>query len=71
MGNEVMDNETLIAELEDWAAVEGKGTRYYVLKMAAQRIEEMQERISIISENLDAVEQEFDEFLQEIGVREG
>lgn len=70
MGNEVMDNETLIAELEDWAQVEGKGTRYYILKIAARRIEEMSERISIISENLDAVEQEFDEFLQEIGVRE-
>lgn len=65
-----MDNNTLINELRDWAEVQGAGSLAYILNVAADRIEELTERVSIIGENLDAVEAEFDEFLQEIGVRE-
>ena len=65
-----MDNNTLINELRDWAAVEGAGSLANILNLAADRLEELTERVSIIGKNLDAVEAEFDEFLQEIGVRE-
>lgn len=65
-----MDNNTLINELRDWAVVEGAGSLANILNLAADRLEELTERVSIIGENLDAVEAEFDEFLQEIGVRE-
>ena len=66
-----MDNAELINELRDWAEVQGAGSLANVLNEAADRIEQLDERLSIIGENLDAVEAEFDELLQEIGVREG
>lgn len=65
-----MDNTELINELRDWAEVQGAGSLANVLNEAADRIEQLDERLSIIGENLDAVEAEFDELLQEIGVRE-
>jgi hypothetical protein len=65
-----MDNEALIGELRDWAEVQGAGSLGYILNVAADRIEEMSQRVSIISENLDNVEAEFDEMLRDIGVRE-
>ena len=65
-----MDNRELINELRDWAEVQGPGSLAYTLNQAADRIEQLDERVSIIGENLDAVEAEFDELLQEIGVRE-
>lgn len=65
-----MDNAELINELRDWAVVQGAGSLANVLNEAADRIEQLDERLSIIGENLDAVEAEFDELLQEIGVRE-
>ena len=65
-----MDNAELINELRDWAEVQGAGSLANVLNEAADRIEQLDERLSIIGENLDAVEAEFDELLQEIGVRE-
>ena len=60
----------MINELRDWAEVQGAGSLANVLNEAADRIEQLDERLSIIGENLDAVEAEFDELLQEIGVRE-
>lgn len=65
-----MDNYTLIAELRDWADVEGPGSLAAILDAAADRIEELDERVAIISEHMDAAEAEFDAHLQEIGVRE-
>lgn len=65
-----MDNAELINELRDWAVVQGAVSLANVLNEAADRIEQLDERLSIIGENLDAVEAEFDELLQEIGVRE-
>jgi SepF-like predicted cell division protein (DUF552 family) len=65
-----MDNNTLIAELRDWAEVQGAGSLGNILNLAADRIEEMDERISIVSEQLDNTGAEFDAMLQEIGVRE-
>ena len=65
-----MDNAELINELRDWAEVQGAGSLSNVLNEAVDRIEQLDERLSIIGENLDAVEAEFDELLQEIGVRE-
>ena len=66
-----MDTVTLISELRDWAAVQGPGSLANILTEAADHIEQVEERLSIVGENLDAVEAEFDELLQEIGVREG
>lgn len=68
-----MDNNTLISELRDWADVQGAGSLGNILNLAADRIEELDERAAIISECIDlteVTEAEFDAHLQEIGVRE-
>ena len=65
-----MDNDTMISELRDWAEVEGPGSLAALLQAAADRIEEMDERLAILGESLDAAESAFDAQLQEIGVRE-
>ena len=65
-----MQTSKLITELRDWAEVEGAGSLANILNEAADHLEQLDERLSIIGENLDSVEAEFDELLQEIGVRE-
>lgn len=45
-----MDTKDLITELRDWADVEGAGTLSAVLNEAADKIEEMDERIAIMEE---------------------
>ena len=65
-----MQTSELITELRDWAEVQGPGSLGNILNEAADHIEQIDERLSILGENLDAVEQAFDEFLTEIGVRE-
>lgn len=65
-----MQTTELITELRDWAEVQGPGSLANILTEAADHIEQIDERLSILGENLDAVEQAFDEFLTEIGVRE-
>lgn len=60
----------LVMSLRDKALVEGAGSTATLLNAAADALEELDERLSIIGENLDAVEAEFDELLQQIGVRE-
>ena len=66
-----MQTNDLITELRDWADVQGAGSLANILDEAADRLEYLDERLSIIGENLDSVEAEFDELLQEIGIREG
>ena len=56
-----MDNNMLIGELRDRAKVEGAGSLAALLNAAADRIEEMDERICIVSESLDAVMQKLAE----------
>ena len=64
-----MQNYSLIIKLREKALVEGKGSLASLLNEAADRLEEMDERLSILEENMEAAEQ-FDAQLQEIGVRE-
>lgn len=65
-----MTTGEIVNELRDWADVEGPGTLSNVLDEAADRLEELDERVAIISEHMDAAEAEFDAHLKEIGVRE-
>ena len=65
-----MQTSELVTELRDWAEVQGAGSLANVLNEAADHLEQLDERLSIIGENLDAVESDFDEMLREIGVRE-
>ena len=45
-----MPTNELITELRDWATVEGAGTLSAILNEAADRIEALDERVSIMSE---------------------
>ena len=47
-----MDTNTLIAELRDWAGVQGAGTLANILNEAADRLEELDERVSILNAGL-------------------
>ena len=48
-----MTTMELIAELRDQAEVTEPGTLYHLLQMAADRLEEQDERISIVNECKD------------------
>ena len=65
-----METSELITEMRDWAAVQGPGTLANLLQEAADRLEELDERLGIVTESLMAAEKQFDEHLKEIGVRE-
>lgn len=45
-----MDTKELIEELRGWAQVQERGSLYVVLNEAADRIEELDERIAIMEE---------------------
>lgn len=44
-----MDTKELIMELRDWAEVQGAGTLANILNEAADRLEELDERVAIMS----------------------
>lgn len=51
MGVEInMDTNAIITELRDWAEVQGAGTLANTLNEAADRLEELDERVAIMSE---------------------
>jgi hypothetical protein len=45
-----MDTNAIITELRDWAEVQGAGTLANILNEAADKIEELDERVAIMSE---------------------
>ena len=65
-----METSELITELRDWAAVQGPGSLANLLQEAADRLEELDERLGIVLDSLNSAEKMFDEHLKEIGVRE-
>ena len=59
----------LVSELRDWIDVEGPGSLAAILDAAADRIEELEERVAIMAVE-DEAAAAFDHELREIGVRE-
>ena len=45
-----MDTNEIITELRDWAIVQGPGSLAEILNVAADKIEELDERVTIMSE---------------------
>lgn len=64
-----MTTNELICELRDWAKVEGPGSMAAIMSEAADCIEALDERVSIM-EAEDEAAAAFDHELREIGVRE-
>ena len=65
-----MQTGDIIAELRDWADVEGAGSLANLLNEAADRLEELDAVCIIDGDKLGLAEKAFDEALKEIGVRE-
>ena len=64
-----MQTDDIIAELRDWAEVEGPGSLANLLTEAADRLEELN-GVYIDGDRIGMAVKAFDEALKEIGVRE-
>ena len=51
-----MTTMELIVELQDWARVEGAGTRAYMLNQAADQLEALEERVCIMRDSMEPIE---------------
>jgi len=60
----------LVNELRDWAEVEGPGSLKTLLDLAADRLEEIDERLAIVGENLDDVVNDLNALLVQMGTVE-
>ena len=65
-----MTTSELINDLRDWAEVQGPGSLAAILNEAADRLEEIDERLAIVGENLDDVVNDLNALLVQMGTVE-